>query len=220
MKKIGEEKVKQELKEKGFDPEMLGWVQSAEKPKTVSLIGDIAKGMGVDEENIIFEPTLARGLDYYTDMIFEIEIAGYSAGSVCGGGRYDNLIGTFSKQKVPAVGCAFGFDRTLEAMEEKGMLDGKITVTKVLVTIFCPDCAGTSMRIASSLRDKGIETELWLDRNARMEKQLKYADQKGIPYVVIIGPEEEEKGVVAVRDMRTRQQKTVTVEELTNQLSK
>src|SRR3989344_515871 len=205
LKKIGAEKVEEELTKKGFDPEILAWVQSAEKPETLSLIGEIAKGMGVDEDKIVFEPTLARGLDYYTDMIFEIEIPEYPAGSVCGGGRYDKLIGMFANQVIPAVGCAFGFDRTLEAMEERGLLDGKIAVTKVLVTIFCPDCAGTSMRVAADLRDKGIATELWLDRNAKIEKQLKYADLKSIPYVIIIGPEEEKKGMGSLRNMKTRE---------------
>ncbi|MBI4097266.1 MAG: histidine--tRNA ligase [Candidatus Levybacteria bacterium] len=254
LKKIGEEKVKQELKEKGFDPEMLGWIQSAEQPDTIKMIVDIAEGMGVNRNKIVFEPTLARGLDYYTGMIFEVEIGGYTVGSVGGGGRYDNLIGMFARsaghstlrdgssglrlnsdpertrtgsdskssgqagRDIPAVGFAFGFDRIMDAMGEKDMLKDKGSSAKVLVTIFGLEFADDSMEVSSQLRAKNITTELWLDANVKMEKQLKYANEKGIPYVIIIGPEEKEKGVVTVRDMKTREQKQVPLGNLPDAL--
>lgn len=220
LKKIGEVKVKEELKQKGFDPEMLGWVQSAQYPDSLTMIRDIAAGMGVDKNKMIFEPTLARGLDYYTGMILEVELVGYDVGSVGGGGRYDKLIGMFlpAGRQVPAVGFAFGFDRLMEAMDEKNMLEDKKAGAKVLVTIFGLEFADDSMEVSSQLRANNINTELWLDAHVKMEKQLKYANQKGIPYVIIIGPEEKEKGIVTLRDMRTREQKQVPLGNLPDAL--
>ena len=139
----------------------------------------------VNDERVVFEPTLARGLDYYTGLIIEVEIEGYSAGSVGGGGRYDNLIGMFAGKQIPSVGFAFGFDRLLEAMDELNLfpaeLDGK---TKVLVTIPSIELEKTSMEIAAKLRSSGINTESWLDET-KIDRQFKYAEKKEIPYVVV-----------------------------------
>ena len=160
-----------------------------------------------DKLNLFFQPFLARGLDYYTDLIFEVKIPKYKGGSVCGGGRYDNLIGMFAGKKVPAVGFAFGFDRLIEAMEQQGFLKLPKTVTKVLVTIFSPELQTNSIEATNTLRTAGINTELYPDPEAKLDKQLKYADKKGIPFVVIIGPEEIKKGVVTVKDMTDGTQK-------------
>lgn len=219
LKKIGEEGVKKELVARGFSEETLSNVQNADLPEALTAVIEIAAEMGVSRENIVFEPTLARGLDYYTGLIFEVEIDGYIVGSVCGGGRYDNLIGMFAGRKIPAVGFAFGFDRVLEAMAEQELFPSSTDATaSALVTIFGLEYAGDSMTIANTLRSAGIPTELWLDANAKMEKQLKYANQKAIPYVIIAGPSEKEKNVITVKDMKKREQKEMSLEDLVTSL--
>lgn len=214
LKKIGEENVKKELTERGFSPDVLGQIQNAQMPESLNTIIEIAARLGVDEETIVFEPALARGLDYYTGMIIEVEIPGYTAGSVGGGGRYDNLLGLSNNRSVPAVGFAFGFDRIYEAMQELELFPNSTDATaKVLVTIFGPEYADASVDIANKLRESGISTELWLDAQAKMEKQLKYANNKAIPYVLIAGPEEVKRNTLIVKDMKKREQKEMNLEE-------
>jgi histidyl-tRNA synthetase len=106
-------------------------------------------------------------------------------------------------------------------MEEQNLFPASITDTKVLVTIFSTDeqLVKKSLQISTMLRDEGINAELWLDEAAKMEKQLKYADQKGIPFALIIGPEEMEKNMVALRNLATREQKQINFEELLDTLS-
>jgi histidyl-tRNA synthetase len=213
LKKIGEEKVITELKEKSLDEKILDKIRDS-KPNT-----DIESILKISDK-IYFDPTLARGLNYYTSMIFEIEIEGYSAGSVCGGGRYDNLIGMFAGRQIPAVGFAFGFDRLMEAMEELKFFPTNLNTTKVLVTIFSKEFENKSLEIAQMLREKNINTELWLDDEAKMEKQLKYADKKQIPFVIIIGPDEAKNNTLTVKNLATREQKTLSFSELLDLLKK
>ena len=208
LNKIGEEKVKIELKEKGFDENILNKLKNTKPSEDIELILGIAQEMGVADQ-VYFDPTLARGLDYYTGMILEVEIDGYSAGSVCGGGRYDDLIGLFSNKQIPAVGVAFGFDRLMEAMDELNLFPKDLQTTKVLVTVMSMELGKNSIEVADELRKNGINTELYLDANEKMEKQLKYADKKQIPYVVIIGPDEASKNQVTLRNMKTREQITI-----------
>jgi histidyl-tRNA synthetase len=218
LKKVGEENVKKELETRGFSADALTTVQNAAIPESLNTIIEIATRMGVDEETIKFEPTLARGLDYYTGMIIEVEIAGYTVGSVGGGGRYDKLLGLFTNRQIPAVGFAFGFDRLLEAMTELELFPATVSATaEILVTIFGLEQTDFSMDIANKLRQNGIATELWLDANAKMEKQLKYANNKAIPYVVIAGPEEIKKNMVLLKDMKQREQKEISIDDLVEQ---
>jgi histidyl-tRNA synthetase len=214
LKKIGEDKVKEELNERGIDPSTLDKVKNASMPDSLKTIQQTAIQLGVPEESLVFEPTLARGLDYYTGIIIEVEIDGYTVGSVGGGGRYDNLLGMFAGRQIPAVGFAFGFDRIMDAMNEKNLFPEDIASTKILVTIFSPELVNESVKIATKLRNNNIATELWLDPNAKMDKQLRYADQKQIPYVVILGPNEQKENIMMVKNLKTRDQKKVTIEEL------
>lgn len=167
-----------------------------------------------EELNLSFQPFLARGLDYYTDLIFEVKIPKYKGGSVCGGGRYDNLIGMFAGKQIPAAGFAFGFDRLVEAMEQQGLLDLPKTVTKVLVTIFSPELQTNSIEATTKLRAAGINTELYPDPETKLDKQLKYADKKGIPYVIIIGPEEIKNSTVTVKNMSSGEQKNYPLDKI------
>ncbi|RJQ37473.1 histidine--tRNA ligase [Candidatus Microgenomates bacterium] len=225
IKKIGKDGVIKELAEKGYAPskgeEIIKLIEEQEKTDTLKDINSYLENMQLKKDLFEFSPTLARGLDYYTGMIFEIEIEGYTAGSVCGGGRYDNLIGMFADKNIPAVGFAFGFDRLVEAMEEFNLFPKDLGITKVLATVFSDALKEKSIEISSRLRSNNINTEIYLgevkEKNA-LEKQLKYANQKAIPYAVIIGPNEAEKNVVILRNMETREQKDVTLEELIKEI--
>ena len=214
LKKIGEEGVKKELLEKKFDPSLLSQVKNNKPTQNLRQILTALSSLGVSEKIVQFEPTLARGLDYYTGTIFEIAIDGYLAGSVCGGGRYDNLIGQFTGKDVPAVGFAFGFDRIVEAMEQFNLIPNMSTVTRALVTAFENIDSRT---LTSSLRKAGINTELFYEP-AKLDKQLKYADRKGIPYVIIQGPDEVKRGVVKLKNLQTKEQEELAVEEVIKKL--
>jgi len=220
LKKIGLDEVKKELQELNVSPEKLDSLLSSKIPENLQTIIDAAKELGVPEKRIVFEPTLARGLDYYTGIIMEVEVEGYTVGSLGGGGRYDNLIGIFAGRTIPAVGFAFGFDRVVEAMQEQNLFPEGLITTQVMVTIFSQELLDNSIEVTYKLRASGINTELYLDPQAKMEKQLKYADQKGINFVVIIGTDETKNDKVTLKNLRTREQKTLALEEAIKELAK
>ena len=221
LDKIGKDEVIKQLIAAGrTDAENLLEVLAAAKP-TLRLVQVIEalKNQGYKEEvDFRFAPFLARGLDYYTSTIFEIMLSGYSAGSLAGGGRYDKLIGQFSGRDVPAVGIAFGFDRIVDAMIKANLLPQSATATQVFVTVFSPDVLNPALALTSQLRDSGINTEVALNPKEKLDKQLKYADRKGIPYVVIQGPEEVAKGVVKLKDMKAKTQEELTVDQVVAKL--
>lgn len=214
LKKIGPEKVRAELKSKGFDEKILEQFKAKKATKYLETVVSLAQKMGVNKESMVFEPTLARGLDYYTSLIIEVEVENYKSGSVGGGGRYDNLIGTFANKNVPAVGFSFGFDRIMEAMEEQKLFPQELndSTTKVLVTVF-PEYEKQSMELVSTLRNKGINAEMYLE-DSKLDKQLKYADKKKILYVIVLGPEEVKENVVTIKTLKTGKQEKLTVEQL------
>jgi histidyl-tRNA synthetase len=214
LNKIGEEEVGKELEKAGESKDLLNQTKAFKVSEELNEIMKNAVKLGVQEDEIEFKPTLARGLSYYTGMIFEIEIEGYSAGSVCGGGRYDNLIGMFANKQIPAVGCAFGFDRLMEAMEELKLFPADLETTKVLVTVFSPELLDKSIEVCGILNKNNINQELYIDPEAKLEKQLKYADQKGIPFAIIIGPDEAKNNTVTIKDLKNRTQKTLSMSEL------
>ncbi|MDP3998242.1 MAG: histidine--tRNA ligase [bacterium] len=229
IKKIGREGVLTELEKLGFGSERGTYlIQTIENAKPIQKLAEIfslLEKMGVDKSKFQFSPTLARGLDYYTGTIFEAEIEGYSAGSVAGGGRFDSLIGMFCGQSIPAVGISFGFDRLIEAMDQLNLFPQNITssTTKVLVTIFNPDLLNKSLEITLLLYRNKVPAEIYLptgkaglEENTPLDKQIKYADRKGIPYVVIIGPEEAATDEVTIKNLATGEQKRVKIEEITS----
>jgi histidyl-tRNA synthetase len=202
----------------------LSVTQYIEQDPYLTPILEDTKKLGIN--SIVPKLYLARGLDYYTGLIIEVVIPKYSStSSVGGGGRYDNLIGMFTGQNVPAVGFAFGFDRIIEAMEELNLFPADIAeaTSKVLVTIFSEETKKNSLEVATKLRAKGINAELYLgelkEKNP-LEKQLKYANQKNIPYVIVIGPEEVAKNIVMLKDMKTRDQQPVSIDEAISQVTK
>lgn len=225
LKKIGEEGVSQELVEK----KLVGTLQEAktllqtlldtQPTKRIAQITDELEAMGIDTSLVTFSPTLARGLNYYTGLIFEIETSDYPYGSLGGGGRYNNLIGMFTDKQFPAVGFALGFDRTTEAMETLGLFPAELSLatSKVLVTIFSDELRNKSLDVCTQLRINNIATEIYLgeikEKNP-LEKQLKYADKKNIPYVIIIGSQEAANNIITLKNMQAREQIQGTMDEI------
>ncbi len=171
--------------------------------------------LGVPEEFYRINVSMVRGLEYYTGPIYETVVEEPKIGSITGGGRYDELIGSFSKQSYPATGTSFGIERIIDVMEEFDMFPSAVgkTVTQVLVTVFDADLAQASLKLATLLRSSGIRTEVYC-RPTRISTQMKYADNKGIPYAVILGSDEVETGTVAVRDLASREQQVIPREKL------
>lgn len=182
-----------------------------------------ALSCGIAPKHITFNPSIVRGLDYYTGIIFEVRSHAYRIGSLAGGGRYDKLISMFTGHEVPSVGVGFGFDRIIDAMEDLELFPQSVLFANsmVLVTIFSMDTLQTSFEITTHLRKEGISTEIYLgeikDKNP-LERQIKYALARNIPYVVIAGPEEIANNIVILKNLKTREQKQITISNLSNEI--
>src|SRR2546429_5531791 len=214
--KVGKAGVISELSSKGFPQDKISrlfqTIENAKPSDDLKEIFDYLAASGISSEHYSFYPYLARGLDYYTGAIFECVVDGYDVCAIGGGGRYDNLIGKFQGEaEVPAVGYAFGFEPLMDA---RNTIVGENPVepsAQALVTIFSPKEEIASVRTAQKLRNFGIKTDLYVG-TAEMGKQLRYADQKKIPYVVIIGPSEAEEDKVTVKDMTSGDQQTIDLQ--------
>lgn len=155
---------------------------------------------GPAEAHLRVDPYLARGLSYYTGPIFEIEFPGLS-GSGGGGGRYDELVGMFSGQNIPACGFSLGLERIVLLMEERGMFPARLlSQPQVLVTLFDASSAPASLALAQELRAAGLRVDVYPDFD-RYGKQFKYAEERGIRHALLLSPREIEAGVVAVKDL-------------------
>ena len=177
--------------------------------------------LGVPDEFYRINVSMVRGLEYYTGPIYETVVEEPKIGSITGGGRYDELIGSFSKQGYPATGTSFGIERIIDVMEEFDMFPATVgkTVTQVLVTVFDAELAQESLKLATLLRQDSIRTEVY-SRPTRISTQIKYADTKGIPYAVILGSDELEAGTVAIRNLESREQQIVPREELVEHIQR
>ncbi|PWU22978.1 histidine--tRNA ligase [Candidatus Cerribacteria bacterium 'Amazon FNV 2010 28 9'] len=211
LDKMSADDVRGELQEKGLTEKQatdcLETIRCVEPSAKLEQILREAEELGVDPTALEFSPTTARGLDYYTGMIFEIIIPGFTVGSVGGGGRYDNLINDLCGVEMPAVGVAFGFDRTVEAAIEMGLINGTQT-KRVLVTLFDKESETMALAIASNLRKNGIETEVY-PAVEKLGKQLKYADRKKCSFAIVIGSTERENNTVVLKDLKTGEQETI-----------
>jgi len=221
LDKINEEGVIDELVNKGLQKidatNALSAIQDATLTQNLTDIIAMTVRLGVPKEAILFTPSLARGLDYYTGMIYEMSVPEYTTGSLGGGGRYDNLINQLGGVNIPAVGIAFGFDRMVEAAESLNLIPNT-TNAAVLVTVFDANTTNNALTVAKILRENGITTELYPSVDA-LDKQLKYADKNGCAKVIIQGPDEVAKNVVQIKDMKSRTSKIVTIEELIRELT-
>ena len=155
-----------------------------------------------------FDPTLARGLSYYTGAIMEVNVPDL-AGSLGGGGRYDNLVGMFLGQSVPACGFSLGLERILVVMGERGMFPPSLATTPadVMVAVFDSKDAAHAVRVGAVLRTSGLRVMVYPDAD-KIGKQIKYADAQGIPYVAILGGDEIDKGTVTVKNLAAQTQNT------------
>jgi len=164
----------------------------------------------MDKENWEIDFSVARGLAYYTGPVFEtILLASPEFGSVASGGRYDNLLMPFTGEKLPAVGISIGIDRLLAALDKLGFLKKKPTKVKVLILNLASDLRAEYFSLAKSLRDAGLNTEIYLGNDRAFQAQLVYAVKKEVPYVLIYGDNERKKGVVTIKDMARREQKEI-----------
>lgn len=169
------------------------------------------RAMGVPERRYTLDASMVRGADYYTGVIYETTLKGSTLGSLGGGGRYDRLVGMFLGRDIPAVGISFGVDRIMVAMEDAGLLAGEaVTTTQALVTLFSAETAGAALALAAALRAGGIRTELYSEPKG-LGQQLSFASKREIPLAFIVGPDEASRGEATMRDLRSKEQRTVTL---------
>ena len=159
---------------------------------------------------VVLDPSLARGLSYYTGTIMEVNVPDL-AGSLAGGGRYDGLIGMFGKEQIPACGVSLGLERILVVMDERGMFPPEIAESApadVMVTIWSEETASESLKLAAELRSEGLRVTVYPEAD-KLGKQMKYADSIKVPFTCIPGENEIAEGKVTLKNMRTGQQQTV-----------
>jgi histidyl-tRNA synthetase len=229
LDKIGMEKVKEELSQRGLNSDQINIIESYlnisgsnEEKLTAAeqLLGHTETGRkGIEEvrfvggptpnsqyqtPNIIVDFTLARGLNYYTGLIFEAKApASVKIGSIGGGGRYDDLTGLFGVPNIPGVGISFGVDRIYDVMEELKLFPQTVEQgTRVLFFNLGEAESAKAYELMQQLRGKGIASELFHE-TTKFDKQFKYAEKKNIPYIIIIGSQELEVGKANVKDLRT-----------------
>ncbi|MBC5992116.1 histidine--tRNA ligase [Pontibacter cellulosilyticus] len=169
---------------------------------------------------LMLDVTLARGLSYYTGCIFEVKVNNVSMGSISGGGRYDNLTGMFGMPGVSGVGFSFGVDRIYDVLEELQLFpDSSQVGTKALLVQFDKESEMHALPILQQLRDAGVASELYPEP-AKLKKQMGYADQKSIPYVILVGSEEIATGKLKLRNMQLGEQQDLTIGEIISILTK
>jgi len=224
LDKIPVEKVEEELLSKGIgkkEIEKLNKIISSgfEILNLREILKDSSRAQeGIDELQYIFkniektniklsfEPTLARGLDYYTGIIFEAVCTSSSIGSILGGGRYDNLTGVFGLKDVSGVGLSFGLERISLLLDDLDLFPKNIeTFTQVMFVNFGNDCVVTAIKYSTELRKRGFSVEVYPD-DVKLKKQLNYANKKKIPFVAMIGTEEIESKKISIKNMLTGEQ--------------
>ncbi len=243
LDKIGLDGVKTELLSKGFteqdliklEPVILLSGTSEEKIKSLkNILADSEIGKkGIEELEKVFsilknfklrnaklelDITLARGLNYYTGAIFEVKTHEVAMGSIGGGGRYDDLTGMFGLKNLTGVGISFGADRIYDVMEELKLFpENAMSTTRVLITHFDEKAFDYALPIIAQLRNNNIASELY-PNISKMQKQMKYANDKGVAYVIVIGDTEMQTGKLAFKNMLTGSQTELTIEEIINEL--
>ncbi len=173
-------------------------------------IGQVLKF--TDKLPVQIDPSLARGLSYYTGAIIEINVPDF-AGSLAGGGRYDGLIGMFGKDQIPACGFSLGLERILVLMEERGMFPPEIAesaAADVMVTIWSEETIGESLKLATELRSHGLRVTVYPEAD-KLGKRIKYADAIKVPYVCVLGESEIAEGKVNLKNMKSGEQQTLAL---------
>ena len=235
IEKIGKEKVIQELKELNVEEtaieKIIGFIeisgtteQKIEKLKNLGIENETFKEgldeltqivkyigiFGVPEKNFEVDLTIARGLDYYTGTVYETFLNEYrELGSICSGGRYENLAEYYTDKKLPGVGISIGLTRLFYKLNELRLIEAKQkSISKVLVIPMIDDLE-VPIKVATSLREKGVNTEIFLN-DKKLKAKMKYADKLKIPYVIVIGEDEVKSGKFKIRNMETGEEKEET----------
>ncbi|MGE3769523.1 MAG: histidine--tRNA ligase [Bdellovibrionales bacterium] len=178
----------------------------AEGYEELQIMCDALAAQGVPPKNARLNLGIIRGLDYYTGTVYETKMDDHPEfGSVCGGGRYDNLAGYYTKSKLPGVGLSIGATRLFEHYHAAGFFADTRSTIQVLVTVMDETLLPDYLKIAHTLRQGGLATEVFLD-GGKMAKQMKYADRAAIPVAVVMGGDEKSKGAVTVKNMKTGSQ--------------
>jgi histidyl-tRNA synthetase len=244
LDKIGIDNVNTELKEKGLSDEAIATLQpllaldGTNEERLAALAGMLASsevGMkGIEEMRYVLtqvaalgtrahvelDVSLARGLNYYTGTILEVKALDVAIGSITGGGRYDNLTGVFGMPGLSGVGISFGADRIYDVLNALDLYPADTMATaRVMFVNFGDLEAATSLKHIMALRRAGISAELYPD-SAKMKKQMNYANDRQIPYVAIVGADEVQNGTIALKNMVTGEQQSLTVEQVIEQLGK
>lgn len=197
---------------KGSNAEILKQLESivagnARGEAGLKRLTDMVAGLaaaGVPESRFELDVSIARGLDYYTGVVFETYLDALpEIGSICSGGRYDNLAGMYTKQHLPGIGASLGLDRLLAALEKLGKLPASKTTVPILVAYFDPNRLADYLKISRAIRSAGYGCELYPEPK-KLGAQLKYADQKGFRIAVIAGSQELERGVVQLKDLQNK----------------
>lgn len=239
LEKIGMENVKKELKEQGLSDEGINKViqfigiegnneEIIESLKALKIDNEIfQEGLkelesvaeyigifGVSKENYIIDLTIARGLDYYTGTVYETFLDDYpEIGSICSGGRYDDLATHYTKQKLPGVGISIGLTRLFYQLREANIIEGRDnSLTKALI-IPMKGYMDKGVELVNELRQAGINSQVYVE-SGKMGRKFNYADRLNIPYVIIIGEEESKHKVYSLRDMKTGEQTLLALEDI------
>jgi histidyl-tRNA synthetase len=236
---IGLKKTKEELLAKGVRPDSFSILDTFLSTKNISDLSSLLsqseagkKGLqelqfvinnitdlGLQSANLVFDITLARGLNYYTGCILEVKANDVQIGSIGGGGRYDDLTSNFGLKDISGVGISFGIDRIYLVMEELGLFPKDIDLsTKVMFANFGEKESQFCLPLLKQLRDNGISSELY-PKSDKMKKQMTYANNKGVQFVVLVGENEMESGVLTVKEMNTGLQNNSNITDLIKQLS-
>lgn len=179
----------------------------------IDLLLHTTQDMGAGDV-ICFNPAITRGLDYYTGTVYETFLDAHkSFGSICSGGRYENLASHYTKSTLPGVGISIGATRLFEQMRLAGLVQAAPSHVQLLVTQLDPALAADYRRLASQLRGQGINTELYLEEG-KLGKQIKYADRAGIPFALVMGSEEKAKGVVSLKNLQSGAQQEIALAEV------
>ena len=241
IEKIGKENVIEELRKINIDDSVINKIidfieikgtnsEKIEKLKSLGIENEtfnkgieelefVANNMslfGVPEENYMIDLTIARGLDYYTGTVYETFLNDYrELGSICSGGRYENLAEYYTDKKLPGVGISIGLTRLFYKLNELNLIKtNKKSISDILIIPMTEDLS-TAIRIATKLRNQGIKTEIYLN-NKKLKAKFKYADKLEIPYVIVIGEDEIQNNVVKLKDMKTGEEKEIPMDDLDN----
>ena len=179
------------------------------------------RNFGLNESNFKIDLTIARGLDYYTGTVYETNLIKYpKLGSICSGGRYENLTGYYTDQKLPGIGISIGLTRLFSQLKEEKIIESdRNSLLDVLVIPFDDNYMDYTLKVVNNLRDNSFKVDVYYG-NKGMKQKMKYANRLGVPYVILIGTDEVEKNVVSLKNMITGEQEIVNIDNLLDVLNK